>query len=298
MLISNVPLIAILDFPIKSDKSSIAILSTSFPKTTPSSHRITSLLNRSSTPVVPNVVHFVWFGDEYKPLEFQHFLSIKSAYKNISPEKIIFHCNNPPIGKWWIKLKKEVKLAIVHRQPPSSIYGHLVKRPEHKSDIARIDILIEQGGIYLDTDVIALKSFDTLRYYDYTMGLEYHGRPGRLNNGVILAKPNATFLHIWRETYWNFSTIEWDYHDTIIPYHLQYIYPEIIHVEYKTLNYPSGPDRHLIYDVIYDWSKNYCIHLWYRLHGIPHTANDIRKLNTTFGQIARFVFYNTTQLLI
>lgn len=253
--------------------------------------------NRSETFVVPNIVHFVWFGENSK-WYFHQFLSVLSAYKNIKPDVIYFHCDNEPVGEWWIATKKRVKtLKITKAVPPKFIYKQKIVFPEHKSDIFRILVLQEMGGIYLDTDVIALKSFDPLREYPFTMGLEYHGEPGRVNNGVIISKPNATFLNVWKLTYESFSSSEWDYHSCVIPYLLRNRYSNILHIEHKTLVYPSGPDRNLIYDAIYDWSNNYSIHLWYRLYQIEHNPESVKMMNTTYGQIARFVLYNSSDLI-
>merc|ERR1711976_965454 len=140
---------------------------------------------------------------------------------------------------------------------------------------------MDYGGIYLDTDVIALKSFDYLRRFNFTMGIEYHGDPGRLNNGVIVSTKESQFLLLWYETYKNFSKREWDYHDSIIPYRLQFEYPDFIHVEENTINYPSGKKLELIYEEMYDWSRNYAMHLWYRLHQVDHNPRDIRGMNST-----------------
>ena len=81
-----------------------------------------------------------------------------------------------------------------------------------------------------------------------------------------------------------------------LPTILQFQHPFLIHVEERTLNYPSGPDRHLIYERLYDWRQNYAMHLWYRLHEFDHNPNDIKSMNTTFGEIARLIFYNSSHL--
>ena len=257
----------------------------------------TSLLEPQDSNVVPSLVHYVWFG-EYAPFEFHHFLSVKSVDRFIKPEHIVFHCNNEPTGQWWKLVKKSIKsLQIRKRSPPSEIFGNEIILAEHKSDVARIEILMGNGGIYVDTDVIVLKSFDPLRRYECTMGLEYHGEPGRLNNGVIVAAKDARFLRVWFETYHNFTKREWDYHDSIIPYILQYKYPHLIHVEEGTINYPTGKQLDLIYKQRYDWSRNYAIHLWHRLHEFDHGPAGIRKLNTTFGEIARLAYYGNATLL-
>ena len=43
---------------------------------------------------------------------------------------------------------------------------------EHKADVARLQIQQEVGGIYLDTDVVFLKSVDELRKYKMVLAEE------------------------------------------------------------------------------------------------------------------------------
>ena len=91
------------------------------------------------------------------------------------------------------------------------------------------------------------------------------------------------------DTYRNFTEQEQDFHASIIPYYLQYHYPDLIHIEEKSINYPSGERLDLIYDQVYDWSDNYCIHLWSNLHRFDHSLTDINKTNTTLGQLVKFI---------
>jgi len=44
---------------------------------------------------------------------------------------------------------------------------------QHQSDVARMQILLEVGGIYLDTDSIVLKNLDQFRDFDITLGHEH-----------------------------------------------------------------------------------------------------------------------------
>ena len=258
---------------------------------------ITSLLKPANESIVPYNVHYVWFG-RYEPMRFHQMLSVKSVYLRMRPDRIYFHCDFEPAGRWWKIIKQTVPtLRIIHRKPPTKVFGNEVIVAEHKTDVARMEILMEQGGIYLDSDVIVLKPFEPLLRYEFTMGLEYHGNPGRLNSGVIVAAKNARFLKIWYSTYRNFTKREQDFHACIIPYRLQYTYPTLIHVEEKTINYPSGKQLELIYDEQYDWSNNYAMHLWSRLHDFDHSPVDIKKMNTTFGEIARLIFYGAPTII-
>ena len=43
---------------------------------------------------------------------------------------------------------------------------------EHKTDVARLELMLEVGGIYLDTDSVIVRSLDGLRRYNVTLGEE------------------------------------------------------------------------------------------------------------------------------
>ena len=64
----------------------------------------------------------------------------------------------------------QVPLTIVHREPSQYIHGQRVSRVYHQGDVAKLEILLEYGGIYLDYDVIVVNSLDPVRRYDATLG--------------------------------------------------------------------------------------------------------------------------------
>ena len=59
------------------------------------------------------------------------------------------------------------------------------------SDYARMRVLIDNGGIYLDADIEAVKSFDPLLENRCFLGYEANGRP---NTGVMGSLPKHPFL--------------------------------------------------------------------------------------------------------
>ena len=247
--------------------------------------------------VVPNIVHYVWFGVD-EPFRFHHWLSIRSADMVLKPEVIMFHCQSKPVGRFWSNITRSIRsLKVVHYLPPTTVLGREITRPEHQVNVASLEILISQGGVYLEPDVLVLRDLTPLRRYSCTMGVEYHGNPGRLNNGVILAAPGAMFLTYWYGTYQNITKSEQDEHSARVPYNLQKLFPRDIHVEDKTMNYPSGKRLDLLYDKMYNYSQNYVLHLWSELHDQEHNPTDIRTMNTTFGQVARRIYYGNEQLI-
>ena len=63
---------------------------------------------------------------------------------------------------------------------------------------------------------------------------------------------------------------------------------------------PNWEEISLIYRTTWDWRNNYSIHLFARF--MPYidkpdrTINELRYLNTTYGEIARFTLYKNATL--
>jgi mannosyltransferase OCH1-like enzyme len=57
-----------------------------------------------------------------------------------------------PHGEWWSETKDLVELVLV--EPPTEIFGKPITQPAHKSDVIRLQVLIENGGIYVDTEYL------------------------------------------------------------------------------------------------------------------------------------------------
>ena len=93
---------------------------------------------------IPKVIHYCWFGNSELPeLEKKR---LKSWQKKLSDYKIIlWNENNSDLSecKYVQQAYENKKFAFV-------------------SDYIRIKVLYQYGGIYLDTDVEVLKSFDHL----------------------------------------------------------------------------------------------------------------------------------------
>ncbi|XP_074652874.1 uncharacterized protein LOC141907196 [Tubulanus polymorphus] len=248
--------------------------------------------------VVPNIMHYTWYHPTKLRWRFHHLISILSAQRFIKPDRIYFWYEKLPRGSLWRQtLAKVPNIKMMYRPAPRKIFGHVVRVPEHKTDIVRLEAVMKYGGIYTDLDVVILKSFDPLRKYNTTMGLESsYG----LCNGIIISRPNATFLKIWHAKYATFNDAEWGTHSVILPAILARKYPHLIHVEEKSLHRPNWMERDWIYKPgkIYPYlENNYAVHTWFRFYEKDHTAEDIKKLNTTLGMLYRNAYYGTMDFI-
>lgn len=107
---------------------------------------------------IPQVIHYCWFGHGKKPKSVTK--CINSWKKYFKGYKIIeWNEENYPIDKKPLYVRQA--------------YQH--KKWAFVSDFARFDILYHHGGIYFDTDVEVIRSFDELLQCDSIMGCENDG---------------------------------------------------------------------------------------------------------------------------
>ena len=107
--------------------------------------------------MIPPLLHFIWI--QKKLFAYQEFLCLKSALKN-TPYQIILHTNLQPgeAGPYCPYALQHPRFSIDY-QPYSLGYKGIRVRPATLSDILRIQILQEHGGIYSDMDMLWLKPF-------------------------------------------------------------------------------------------------------------------------------------------
>lgn len=111
---------------------------------------------------IPKVIHYCWFGGKELPDELK--ICMESWYK---------FCPDYEIKRWDENNYDVSKYLYTSQAAEKKKYGFI-------TDVARFDILYENGGIYFDTDVTLLKSLDSLLYNKGFVGVE---RWGNINSG-------------------------------------------------------------------------------------------------------------------
>lgn len=107
---------------------------------------------------IPAKIHYCWFGGKKMPENYKENVE---SWKRYCPDYDVIEWNENNLDVAEIPFTKEAY--------ESGQYGFV-------PDYFRLKIIYEQGGIYLDTDVEAVKSLDDLRYNEAFCGMEYPGR--------------------------------------------------------------------------------------------------------------------------
>jgi hypothetical protein len=245
---------------------------------------------------IPDIFHFCFglqgdFGG--KPFSLIHYLALRSAYEVNRPQKIFLYYKYEPSGPWWEKsrgLMEEVKI-----EPPKSIFGNPLRNFSHQSDVLRLQLLLEHGGIYLDMDVICLKPLKPLFDYDCVLGKQ---SDEGLCNAVILAAKGSEFLERWLKTYVDFVSQDvkgplWAEHSVRRPFKLARERPELVHLESdKSFFWPTYHNPDVFWsNADLDFSKSYCVHLWEQLWWEDYlkkiTPEYLKIVNNNFTKICR-----------
>ena len=104
--------------------------------------------------MIPKIIHYIWFGDRPKTKRIQKCIN---SWKQFCPDYEIIEWNESNFDVNCHPFAKEAYDA---------------KNYAFVSDIARLIILYEYGGIYIDADVEFLKSPDALLENDAFIGIE------------------------------------------------------------------------------------------------------------------------------
>lgn len=247
--------------------------------------------------MIPNIFHFIYFyPDKTKSFPLIHLLTVNSARILNNPEKIYFYSDKIPEGLYWDKISDFVEF--VKTDPPESIFGNNLHHIAHKSDVLRLQILLEKGGIYTDMDIIFKKPFTHLLKHDFVMGKQGKFRKMGLCNGVVMADKDSGFLKIWFEEFRNFRSMGkdkyWDEMSVKKPLELSVKHPDLIHVEpYDSFHYPLYYGFHLkkLFKKNLDFPNALCHHYWdgasYEKYLKNITEEYIKNVDTTFNAIAR-----------
>lgn len=183
--------------------------------------------------------HFIFgLSEDFnkKPFDYFHYLSIKSCYLTQPNCKIYVHyLYEPKNNKWWEKIKGFAEL-IKYESLPDVVYNcnnKKVWRIEHQSDIFRLLILKEHGGIYADVDTLFYKPFDRFFEYEFVLGEEMlNNSLNGLCNALIISKKESTFLQLWFESYLcDYDDYDWNKMSVRKPLELAQKNSKLIHIE-------------------------------------------------------------------
>jgi len=248
--------------------------------------------------VIPKKIYYIFGLDEkfrFKPFSFYHYLNIASARLRNPDYEIELIYKYEPENMFFKNIDAFCTKTQI-QSIPHSLNNQRILSAEHICDYLRIQQLYCHGGIYLDTDVICIKSFDDLLNKSYVMGEEYGSYSDQdetligLCNAVILSEPKHLFLKTWEEDYnKHYRSDKWNYNSIIRPHEISQQFPTSVCIlprnNFFKFSWTTRGSNQLFNDLC-DVSDCYAIHLWNSmntqyLNRYNNPMGDIWKNNST-----------------
>lgn len=199
--------------------------------------------------MIPKTIHYCWFGHNPKGELIEKCIA---SWRQHMPEYEIVEWN-------------ESNFDVSKYEYTRNIYSQ--KKWAFVADYARLIILRGMGGIYLDTDMFVLKSFDDFLDNDLVLGKEDEIH---ISAGMIASAPNNLFINKCLE-YYNQNTkilitiprvLTNIYNENkselnnVKVFEAKYFYPYTAD-NIKKFNYNNAP------------SESYAVHMWNYSWGHP-----------------------------
>lgn len=247
--------------------------------------------------MIPNILHYVHLSEGGREWQLHNFLSVKSAALRGWFTQIVMWVDKEIEGEWWDKTKDMVDVYYI--EPPEEIYGIPITQLAHKSDVLRLQILIEHGGVYVDTDTIFVKSYEPLLDNKFVLGQQGMNGAEGLCPAVILSEPGARFGQYWLAGFEHSfkggppGSPGWCIHSVEYPYYLsKQLSNEITILNHETFFWPLYHSDHMkmLFEEVHHFPNAYSHHLW-ESSGKEYlnqlTEDSILEQDTTFNLLVR-----------
>jgi len=99
-------------------------------------------------------------------MSFADFMSVLSVYRIQQPDAIWFHCNRLPNNSdfYWGQLWKSVPLTVIYHDEQTGKHDFETGL-KSVQDSAVVTTLLQHGGIYVDWNILVVRSLNPLRNY-------------------------------------------------------------------------------------------------------------------------------------
>ena len=194
---------------------------------------------------IPKIIHYCWFGSNPYPEEVQRSL-----------DSWAIHLGDYKIMKW-DEGNSDMNFPFVKSAYQKKLWAFV-------SDYIRLKALYDYGGVYLDTDMFAVKSINDLLEHSCFLGAE---SSSRISCGIIAVEKEHPFI----------AKVLEKYNDLVIPPHYEIwriAIPIILTNTFRDLyDYTGAFENKVVIDEIVIYPKSY----FYPLPNDMHADQDIYK---------------------
>jgi mannosyltransferase OCH1-like enzyme/predicted O-methyltransferase YrrM len=141
---------------------------------------------------IPKIIHIIYINQ--RSLQPYNYKCIYSIIEHMKNYKIIIHNDIEPDVDEWNNLKTYNNVEIRKIDRCKRYKSLNIDYVQYETDIIRLQILYEYGGIYMDTDIFLFKNFEDILdgssvYYNTEM-------KDVLTNCVLISEPKNKFIKV------------------------------------------------------------------------------------------------------
>lgn len=178
-------------------------------------------------PNIPKKIHFIWIGKE-KPWYIDYYIALtKEKYTDYE-----------------VKVWGNDDIDVNHNKLTQTAWSK--KKYAFVSDYFRAKILYEEGGVYLDTDMVPIRNFESYLEDKLTLGFEFKKM---VSTGFVACEPGHPFLSKVLQTYNKFDFVS----DKDVKFIINNELWTIILVKYYNLMLNNRPQRLAGNIYVYDY---------------------------------------------
>ena len=239
-------------------------------------------VNKGGTPI-PKSVFFVKTDTKWT---YTEWIAVLSAHKNIKPDVIyIVSWLGIEPSCWW---NRTLALPDVTYVVPdkskwvTEIRSRKIVEPAHVCDYMKITVLYEMGGILMDTDAIAIKSFDPLLTHQAVVARD---QGGFVVNGLMISQKHSCYMCNFAINSHKRFNGNWNTHSTwtLNPVPQAYIKNDVLVLEQYKGFFPFSPNEVRLQNFLLNDKSNlpndvshlYAVHLY---HNLLNTNEVFRKI--------------------
>lgn len=193
--------------------------------------------------MIPNVVHFIRLhGRLERPWSLINTCCVRAAHAVQKPDKIILWTDQD--------VPEPIRDLVEVREydPPPFVGNQTLEYAQYRADLARLHILREHGGIYLDTDLLLIRPLHDLRSRDFVAGIE---SDDAICGAALMAEPGTNFLGHWLEAFEHgLSRGVWAYQCVNTPHEIACRRPDLITLLHKDTFAPFDFSRNWLFDEV------------------------------------------------
>ncbi|KAK8758941.1 hypothetical protein V5799_003428 [Amblyomma americanum] len=253
--------------------------------------------------IVPNIIHIVRYNQT--ELSMMDVVFLRSMFLNHRPDTIMVHCSPCGFTGPFVNWTEGINFTFVPYHFPREVFGRKIEVIHHSADVARIRILMQYGGIYLDRDVFVVKSLRRFLRYEATIAVP---PKAYLGNNLMIFHKDSRFLKLYLETYREFNDSRWYYNAGELPtvqlfhkhphlanrvYYGLEINLDMLHMMYEPHSYPDWRDAYAMHTFIFHRGES----PYDPLHNGDFNQTNIRDLDNAIGQMTRSVLFGTSDFV-